>query len=128
MPGVEVDGQDVVAVYQAAGEAIQRARAGEGPTLIECRTYRYVGHHEGDPGTDYRTQAEIAEWRKRDPIQLHSERLLADGIATQAELDEIGADVQRVVQDAVDFAADSPWPATEELTTRVFHNPVEVAR
>jgi pyruvate dehydrogenase E1 component alpha subunit len=128
MPGVEIDGQDVLSVYQAAGEAIQRAREGDGPTLIECRTYRYVGHHEGDPGTDYRTEAEIEEWRKRDPIQLYSKRLLADSIATQAELDEIGADVQRVVQDAVDFAADSPWPATEELTARVFHNPPEVAR
>ena len=79
MPGVEIDGQDVLAVYEAAGEAIARARAGDGPSLIECRTYRYVGHHEGDPGTGYRTQEEIEEWKKRDPILLFGQHLLRDG-------------------------------------------------
>ena len=123
MPGVEVDGQDVIAVYEAAGEAIARARAGEGPSLIECRTYRFVGHHEGDPGTGYRTQEEIDEWKQRDPIQLFSARLLGEGMATQDELDQIEADVQREVQDAVDFAADSPWPSPQDLTTRVFQCP-----
>jgi len=128
MPGVEVDGQDVLAVYEAAGRAVARARAGEGPTLIECRTYRYVGHHEGDPGTDYRTQEEIDEWKKRDPIQLFSERLLGAGTATQGELDRIEAEVKQEVQDAVEFAAESPWPSPDDLTTRLFHNPIRKAR
>ena len=64
MLGVEVDGQDVVAVHEAAQEAIQRARWDGGPTLIECKTYRYVGHHEGDPGTDYRTREEVQHWKR----------------------------------------------------------------
>lgn len=124
IPGVEVDGQDVQAVYQAAGEAVARARNGEGPTLIECRTYRYVGHHEGDPGTGYRSQEEIAEWKKRDPIQLTVNRIQNDKIATQAELDGIIADVAHEVQDAIEFSTQSPWPSPADLLTRVFRNPL----
>ncbi len=124
MPGVEVDGQDVLAVYEAAGEAIARARAGDGPTLIECRTYRYHGHHEGDPGTDYRTQEEIEAWKKRDPIQLLAKRLLGDEIATQGELDQIGSEVVTLIQDAIDFSAQSPWPSPQDVATGVFANPI----
>ena len=124
MPGVEVDGQDVLAVYDAAGEAIARARAGEGPSLIECLTYRYVGHHEGDPGTGYRTQEEIDRWKQRDPIELFSKRLLGDGSATQGELDQIELEVKAEVQDAVQFADESPWPIVEDLTSRVFYSPI----
>lgn len=128
MPGVEVDGQDVQAVYHAAGEAVARARAGEGPTLIECLTYRYVGHHEGDPGTGYRTSEEIAEWKKRDPIQMITNRMQDDEIATQAELDRIIADVTQEVQDAVEYSAQSPWPSPADLANRVFRNPLAVGK
>ncbi len=124
MPGVAVDGQDVLAVYQAAGEAIARARAGEGPTLIECRTYRFVGHHEGDPGTGYRTQEEVEEWRKRDPIPLFRDRLLTDKVVTQDELAQIGDDVEAHVQDAIDFSAQSAWPSPQEAATKVFASPL----
>lgn len=122
MTGVEVDGQDVLAVYDAAGEAIARARAGEGPTLIECRTYRYVGHHEGDPGTGYRTQDEIEEWKKRDPIKLFSKRLLETKKASQDELDRIEQEVMSSIEEAVEFAEKSAWPSPEEIQTNLFTN------
>ena len=79
LPGVEVDGQDVTAVDRVAKEAIERARAGGGPTLIECKTYRYVGHHEGDPGTDYRTRDEVSQWREMDPTKRARKLLLDSG-------------------------------------------------
>jgi TPP-dependent pyruvate/acetoin dehydrogenase alpha subunit len=124
IPGVDVDGQDVLAVYQAAGEAIERARTGEGPTLIECHTYRYVGHHEGDPGTGYRSQEEIEEWKSSDPIQLFLSHLLEEGIAVQAELDQLDASVVQEVQDAVDYARKSPWPVIQDLESQAFCNPL----
>jgi 2-oxoisovalerate dehydrogenase E1 component len=91
LPGIAVDGNDVLAVYQAAGEAIQRARAGHGPTLIECRTYRTRAHSEGMRDAGYRTQEEIATWKGRDPVKLFRGKLVADGVATEAELDAIDA-------------------------------------
>ncbi len=127
IPGVEVDGQDVLAVYEAAGTAIARARSGGGPSLIECRTYRYVGHHEGDPGTDYRTQEEIDEWKLRDPILLFGKRLLEEHDARQEELDQIDEEAKRLIQDAVEYADSSPWPSPEQLVTKVFANPPSTA-
>src|SRR5580700_11056460 len=79
MLGVEVDGQDVVAVHEAAQAAIQRARNDGGPTLIECKTYRYVGHHEGDPGTDYRTREEVQHWKEQDPLK-RARKLLIESV------------------------------------------------
>jgi pyruvate dehydrogenase E1 component alpha subunit len=124
IPGIEVNGQDVLAVYAAAGQAIARARAGEGPSLIECRTYRYVGHHEGDPGTGYRTQEEIDEWKLRDPIQLFGARLLKNQVTTQAVLDELDNEAKATIQDSIEFASQSPWPLPEEASTKVFATPV----
>ena len=122
MEGVEVDGQDVLAVYHAAGKAIAGARAGKGPTLVECRTYRYVGHHEGDPGTGYRTRDEIDEWKKRDPIALFSKRLLEEKGASQEELDRIEQEMTSSIEEAVEFAEESDWPSSEELQTNLFAN------
>jgi pyruvate dehydrogenase E1 component alpha subunit len=124
MPGLEIDGQDILAVYEAAGEAIARARGGEGPSLIECRTYRYVGHHEGDPGTGYRTKEEVAEWKKRDPILLFSQHLLQTGTATQEVLNELDKEAKNLIQEALEFSAKSPWPSPEETTTKLFATPV----
>lgn len=123
MPGFEVDGMDVLMVYETAREAISRARAGEGPTLIECRTYRYHGHHEGDPGVGYRPQEEIDYWVKRDPVLCFSSRLMDENIITQTELDQIGAEVNEIIQDALKFAEQSPWPLPEEATMGVFSCP-----
>lgn len=120
IPGVRVDGQDVLAVYDAAGEAIALARGGGGPTLLECRTYRFHGHHEGDPGSNYRAADEIEEWRKRDPIKVFQDRLLMEGLTTSGELDEIEMETQALIQDAVHFAESSPWPSQKGVEAGVF--------
>ena len=124
MPGEQIDGQDVLAVYEAAGEAIARARSGEGPSILECRTYRYVGHCEGQRLVGYRTQEEIDRWRERDPIALFSLHLLGEKLATPEDLVHIESEVAGVVQDALDYSAGSPWPSPEEAGTKVFANPI----
>lgn len=115
LPGVEVDGNNVLAVHAAAETAIQRARMGEGPTLIECKTYRMVGHHEGDPGTDYRTREKVAEWRSRDPIKMLSERCLSLRLGTAEDLQRIDKEVAAWLDDAVQFAQDSPEPEASSV-------------
>ena len=126
IPGVAVDGNDVVAVYAAARTAIERARAGHGPTLIESKTYRTVGHHEGDPVTGtYRTQAEVDEWALRDPIKLFRQRLTEEfNLATGTELDAIDAGIDGVVQHALDFARQSPEPDPATVSRHVFAEPL----
>ena len=100
MPGVLVDGQDVMAVHEATRESVARARAGDGPALIEARTYRYEDHSEGlnrilrDP---YRTEEGIEEWRRRDPIVLHKKTLIDQSIATEEEVDQVQADVAATI-------------------------------
>jgi len=120
MPGIEVNGSDVTAVYEAAREAIERARAGGGPTLIEAKTYRFGGHHEGDPGTDYRTREEVEEWKSRDPIKTLPEKLLASEAVTPDVIAGIKEEVQRWLEDAVQFAKDSPEPSPSTLLDHVF--------
>jgi len=119
IPAESVDGNDVLAVYEAAGRAIERARSGGGPTLLECRTYRQCGHSRSDPRT-YRTKAEEEEWAGRDPIKRMGERLLGQGLATQSVLDQIEKDVTAAVDDAVAFAEASPAPEPEEALQHVF--------
>jgi pyruvate dehydrogenase E1 component alpha subunit len=119
MTGIAVDGQDVVAVYEAARAAIERAREDGGPTLIECKTYRYVGHHEGDPGTDYRTREEVQQWKQRDPVKLARKRLLDDG-ASEAALQAIDQEVEQLIEQAVEFAENSPEPAASSVNDHVF--------
>jgi len=104
IPGVSVDGNDVVEVYKAAGKAIDTARSGGGPTLIECRTYRPLGHFEGDPGLGYRTKEEIAEWKKKDPIDRHREEMLADGLSSAQKLQAVWTEVEAEVEAAYQFA------------------------
>ena len=110
MPGVCVDGNDVLAVYDAAHEAVARARSGGGPTLIECTTYRTRAHAEGMRDGGYRSMDEVEKWKQRDPIKLLASKVVADGTVTQAELDHIAADVKAAVDDAVEFAKNSPYP------------------
>jgi TPP-dependent pyruvate/acetoin dehydrogenase alpha subunit len=119
MLGVQVDGQDVVAVHEAAQAAIQRARQDGGPTLIECKTYRYVGHHEGDPGTDYRTREEVQQWKQQDPVKLARKRLLDSGMA-ERELQVADQEVERLIDDAVEFAEKSPEPSADTVNEHVF--------
>jgi 2-oxoisovalerate dehydrogenase E1 component len=110
IPGFEVDGNDVTAVYEVAGQAVRRARAGDGPTLIECRTYRTRAHAEGMGDFSYRTREQVEEWKLRCPIARLKARILDEGAATADELDAIVDDVAQQVADAQKFAEGSPWP------------------
>ena len=126
VPGVAVDGNDVLAVWQAARDAVARARAGEGPTLIEAKTYRVVGHHEGDPLVGvYRNQAELDAWKNRCPILTFRRRLTGEfTAATPAELDAIDARVESVIADAVAFARRSPEPETSTVLANCWPEPI----
>ena len=127
MPGVLVDGQDVMAMHEATVHAVQRARAGEGPTLLEAKTYRYEDHSEGlnrilrEP---YRTEEEIEFWRQRDPIDLHSKWLLENDVANQEEIDKVQTDVYEAIGDALQFARESPYPDEADLFTDLFADPI----
>jgi pyruvate dehydrogenase E1 component alpha subunit len=121
MPGVVVDGMDVVAVYEAAGEAIERARRGEGPSLIECKTYRFYDHvGKRGMGVSYRTDDEVMEWRRRDPIELFEGRLAEQGILSADEAKAVHDRVSAQLQEAISFAESSPLPDPSEVLTDVY--------
>ncbi len=119
MVGEEVDGMDVLAVRAAAQRAIARARAGEGPTLLECLTYRFRGHSLADPD-ELREAAEKEFWAKRDPIKQLASRLTEQGLATAEELKEIDREIDAVVADCVEFALAAPEPDGSELTRYIW--------
>jgi TPP-dependent pyruvate/acetoin dehydrogenase alpha subunit len=119
IPGVAVDGMDVLAVRAAVGEAVSRARAGRGPSLVEARTARFVGHFEGDPQA-YRDRAEIEAARAADPIRRLHAHLVGLGLIDQAETERVSAGVEREIEDAVDFAEASPLPSPEEALGDLF--------
>ena len=118
-PGVIVDGQDVLAVYQAVKEAAERARAGEGPTFVEAKTYRYRGHYEGDPQI-YRLPGEMEAWQARDPIPAFRQRLLETRALDEPELVEIEAGVQAQLDEAVVYAKAAPIPQPQEALQGVY--------
>ncbi|HZS91341.1 MAG TPA: thiamine pyrophosphate-dependent dehydrogenase E1 component subunit alpha [Chloroflexota bacterium] len=120
LPGIGVDGNDVLAVYEVAGEAVRRARAGDGPTLIECRTYRTRSHAEGQRDLGYRTAEEVEEWKARNPIKRFRDYLLSGGVADEDELSAIDDDVKAVVADALQFATASPWPDPASALDHVY--------
>ena len=125
MPGVTVDGNDVEAVDAAFGAAQRRALAGEGPTLIECKTYRWLGHWTGDP-QPYRTREEIEDWKQnRDPIRLYAGKLIEQGQFTQAELDEMFSRAEAEAEAAAEYAANSPEPDPAHVLDNVFYEEVE---
>jgi pyruvate dehydrogenase E1 component alpha subunit len=119
MHGVEVDGMDVLAVYRVAKEAVARARAGEGPTLIEALTYRFRGHSLADPD-ELRAKEEKDFWFARDPIKKLGVYLVEQGLVTQDELTALDREIQAVVDDSVEFAENSPEPNPEELRRYIF--------
>lgn len=119
MPGMRVDGNDVLAVFAAAAEAVDRARHGAGPTLLEALTYRYRGHHEGDPMT-YRSREEVEAWRQKDPIPRFRAWLLGRGYLSETDDEHLVADVQAEVDAATEFARQSPWPAPEAALEDVY--------
>lgn len=118
-PGVVVDGNDVLAVYEATQEAIARARRGEGPTLIECKTYRWYGHSIGDP-QEYRTQDEVARWKERCPIRRFEEHLMKRGLMDETRKQEIYNGVSIEIEEGVRFAEESPLPSPEDLRGCVY--------
>ncbi len=121
MPGVEVDGQDVVAVKQASDDAVARARAGDGPTLLEIKTFRYVGHSMSDAASGtYRSKEELDASRRRDPIALLDTRMRELGMLDDATRAELEAEINAVVADAVKFAEESPDPEPDQLFADVY--------
>jgi pyruvate dehydrogenase E1 component alpha subunit len=119
MPGVVVDGNDVMAVYEAASEAIRRARQGQGPSLIECKTYRHRGHFEGDPCV-YRNEDELVEWKAKDPLPRFEKKLVEINALTQEKIGEIKNTVEKQLAEAVEFAEKSPFPDPSEVTEDVY--------
>jgi pyruvate/2-oxoglutarate/acetoin dehydrogenase E1 component len=119
IPGVTVDGNDVWAVYTATREAVARARRGEGPTLLECLTYRWCGHMEGE-GADYREASEIEAWKQRCPIQRLERELMENGVLTSDDVAAITHQAEAKVHEALAFALDSPDPPAEVLTQDVY--------
>jgi acetoin:2,6-dichlorophenolindophenol oxidoreductase subunit alpha len=128
MPGVRVEnGQDVLAVYEATSTAVERARRGDGPTLVEVVTYRFREHSEGlRLGTDYRDAEERELWTARDPIVLFRQRLLDDGVATAEELDALEAEVSEEVEEAVRFTNESPYPDPSIAFADLYTEPIGV--
>jgi len=124
MAALAVDGNDVLEIYHAAGEAIARARAGQGPTLLECRTYRTRAHAEGMRDAGYRTLEEIDSWKKRDPIASWKQRVLEAGLAEEAELDAIEREAKELAEDAIEFAKNSPYPDPATVMNHIYHQPI----
>jgi pyruvate dehydrogenase E1 component alpha subunit len=122
MPGIVVDGNDVLAVRKTALEAVERARKGEGPTLIECVTYRQCGHSRSDP-RGYRTREEEAEWKLRDPIDMFRKYLVEQAGIDEARLKQIDAGVEQTIKEAIDFAENSPQPDPQSIYEDVFCEP-----
>ena len=118
MNSTAVDGNDVIAVKDAASDAVARARAGAGPTFLECRTYRQSGHSRTDPGK-YRPPAEVAAWFARDPLSLFEKRLLADQVCGSAQIEEIKAAAVSEVEAAAQSASEAPWPSLDDYYGRL---------
>ena len=119
MPGVTVDGNDVIAVYNAVGKAAARARRGLGPSLVEAKTYRLAGHLCDDPGY-YRPREEVAEQWSRDPILLFKNQLESEGILNKGDFERLEKEIRETAQKAADFARESPHPPAEEAFTDIF--------
>jgi pyruvate dehydrogenase E1 component alpha subunit len=119
IPGVVVDGNDVLAVYKATSTAVERARRGEGPTLIECKTYRQKGHSRFDPAA-YRPKEEVETWLKKDPIARFQTKLLELGVLTEFEVEKLVGEAKKAVDSATKFAIESPFPEPEEALEDVY--------
>ncbi len=122
MHGCMVDGNDIMAVYEVAQQAVDRARHGEGPTLVECKTYRWRGHYEGEEARSYtyRTAEEIEGWEKKCPIERFRKKLLEEGISGKGDFDEMEHDIQKEIEEAIQFAESSPFPVPEDALTGIY--------
>jgi pyruvate dehydrogenase E1 component alpha subunit len=121
MPGVIVDGMDAIAVYETAGEAIARARAGHGPSLVEAKTYRFYNHHGvQNLGLKYRPDSEVAKWKERDPIVMHEARLADVGVMTAEQAAAVWTEQRADIADAIEFADASPLPTPDQILKDVY--------
>lgn len=122
VPGEIVDGMDVIAVYEAANRAVERARSGQGPTFIECKTYMYSGHYVGD-AKGYRYPDEMEYYQnERDCIDLFKKKMMGNGVLTEEDFAAIDQEVDDKVKEAIQFAKDSPFPDASEVTEHVYAN------
>lgn len=119
IPGVAVNGNDVLAVCKAAKRAVKRAREGNGPTLIEAKTYRFEGHYKGDAGT-YRSKGEVEHWKNMDPIRAFKQKLISEHLIDKKKISEVEEECRNTVEDAVTFAKNSPTPDPEEAFRDIF--------
>ena len=129
IPGVVVDGMDVLAVYDAIKSAVARARKSEGPMLVECKTYRYRGHFTAEPAMSwlsYRSKEEMDEWQKRDPILLFESKLKKRGILTIKEIQRLLADIDGEIEEAVTYARNSPLSAVDSALEDIFTVPIDL--
>src|SRR2546430_1497078 len=124
VPGIRIDGNDIMSVYETAQEAVRRARAHEGPTLLECMTYRWRGHVGPSYDFEYniRTREEVEHWMTKDPIQRYVDLLAASGVMDESAKKKIDEGIRREVDDALKFARESPFPAVEDLLEHVYKN------
>jgi TPP-dependent pyruvate/acetoin dehydrogenase alpha subunit len=121
MPGVIVDGMDVIAVHEAALEAVAKARAGGGPSLIEAKTYRFYNHHGvQNLGLKYRSDDEVAKWKERDPIFTLEDRMIENKVATRQQFDDIWAELRNDIEVAIKFAEDSPLHTSDQVLVDVY--------
>jgi len=119
MPGYSIDGNDIFTVYRTAKEAVERARKGHGPTLVECKTYRFKGHSRFEPA-NYRTKEELEEWLKKDPLERLKKHLLKEENLSEKDLEEIRTRVDREIDEAVDFAKKSPDPEPDDALKYIY--------
>jgi pyruvate dehydrogenase E1 component alpha subunit len=119
IPGVTVDGMDLFAVNAAASEFVERARQGEGPAYLVCTTYRYHGHHAGDP-LNYREKEEVEQWRLRDPIERVRQATIASGAMRADEIEALERQIEQQIEEAVEFAKNSPDPTPDQLMTDIY--------
>ena len=120
IPGFELDGNDVLEVHRVAGQAVERARRGKGPSLIECKTYRTRPHVEGSADFTYRTRQEVDDWKTRCPIQQLHKRMVEENLATNAELENIQQEIRELIEQSHEFAEASAYPSSESATVHVY--------
>lgn len=119
IPGYSIDGNDVIEVFNTVSDAVKRARKGNGPSLIECKTYRWLGHYLGDP-ENYRSKEEVENWKiKKDPIKVYKMKLIKEGVVEERELIFIENEIKNEIENAINFAKNSPEPENKELWTDV---------
>jgi TPP-dependent pyruvate/acetoin dehydrogenase alpha subunit len=119
MPGVTVDGNDVTKVYEAMSKAVERARKGEGPTLIDSITYRWDGHYVGDP-VAARPEGELEKWMKKDPIERLAKKLMKDGVLDKSKVKKIQQKIDKEIEEAIEFGKQSPYPPLEDMYKNVY--------